>query len=161
MYKSKETQLTADSVIPYQPLYIHSSLTALICTLTIWHLAYILWSLWPYGEVVGLLSERSDPWSGDGRLYPWTTSFKHICPLDPRVQMGTDTSWEGKLVTDCHHAQGSCMVLSHFMPKTTGADFTKGLKSRFRLKFKTLVLNFVNILSVVLDLVDFTKQVTP
>ena len=25
-----------------------------------------------------------------------------------------------------------------------GADFTKGLKSRFRLKFKTLVLNFVN-----------------
>ena len=24
-----------------------------------------------------------------------------------------------------------------------GADFTKGLKSRFRLKFKTLVLNFV------------------
>ena len=26
---------------------------------------------------------------------------------------------------------------------TAGADFTKGLKSRFRLKFKTLVLNFV------------------
>ena len=25
-----------------------------------------------------------------------------------------------------------------------GADFTKGLKSRFRLKFKSLVLNFVN-----------------
>ena len=25
-----------------------------------------------------------------------------------------------------------------------GADFTKGLKSSFRLKFKTLVLNFIN-----------------
>ena len=27
--------------------------------------------------------------------------------------------------------------------KSSGADFTKGLKSRFRLKSKTLVLNFV------------------
>ena len=26
----------------------------------------------------------------------------------------------------------------------SGADFTKGLKPRFRLKFETLVLNFVN-----------------
>ena len=27
---------------------------------------------------------------------------------------------------------------------SAGADFTKGLKFRFRLKFETLVLNFVN-----------------
>ena len=42
---------------------------------------------------------------------------------------------------------------------TPGADFTKGLKSRFRLKFKTLVLNFVkrNIKSVVLDFSGFHK----
>ena len=35
----------------------------------------------------------------------------------------------------------------------SGADFTKGLKSRFRLKFKTLVLIFCqkNVKSVVLD----------
>ena len=44
-----------------------------------------------------------------------------------------------------------------------GADFTKGLKPRFRLKLKTLVLNFVNrmVKSVVLDLADFTKQLSP
>ena len=38
----------------------------------------------------------------------------------------------------------------------TGVDFTKGLKSRFR-------LNFVkkNVKSVVLELVDFTKQLSP
>ena len=31
--------------------------------------------------------------------------------------------------------------------KISGADFTKGLKPRFTLKFKTLVLNFVNRMS--------------
>ena len=51
----------------------------------------------------------------------------------------------------------------HTKPKMSRADFTKALKSRFRLKFKTLVLNFVkrNVKSVVLDLADFTKQLSP
>ena len=41
-------------------------------------------------------------------------------------------------------------VVTHLPPTSEvgssnpGANFTKGLKSRFRLKFKTLVLNFVN-----------------
>ena len=38
------------------------------------------------------------------------------------------------------------LFLPLIMEETTGADFTKGLKSRFRLKFKTLVLNFVKTL---------------
>ena len=45
-----------------------------------------------------------------------------------------------------------------------GAEFTKGLKSRFRLKFKSLILNLFsqqNVKSVVLDLADFTKQLSP
>ena len=46
------------------------------------------------------------------------------------------------------------------MAVRSGADFTKGLKPRFRLKFKILVLHFVNrmVKSVVLDL---TKQLSP
>ena len=36
-----------------------------------------------------------------------------------------------------------CKTHSREMAQTSGADFTKGLKSRFRLKSKTLVLNFV------------------
>ena len=35
---------------------------------------------------------------------------------------------------------GDC---AKYVDRVTGADFTKGLKSRFRLKSKTLVLNFV------------------
>ena len=33
--------------------------------------------------------------------------------------------------------------LKYYLHSSTGADFTKGLKSRLRLKSKTLVLNFV------------------
>ena len=51
-----------------------------------------------------------------------------------------------------------CRFIFCLFPSSTGADFTKGLKSRFRLKSKTLVLNFE---SVVLDLADFTKQQSP
>ena len=40
--------------------------------------------------------------------------------------------------------------------QSTGANFTKGLKSRFRFIFNTLVLK-----SVALDLANFTKQVSP
>ena len=49
------------------------------------------------------------------------------------------------------------------MAMSSGADFTKGLKPRFTLKFKILVLHFVNrmVKSVVLDLTDFTKQLSP
>ena len=40
-------------------------------------------------------------------------------------------------VTLRHSAQMSNTLIAH----STGANFTKGLKSRFRLKFKTLVVN--------------------
>ena len=39
-------------------------------------------------------------------------------------------------------------ILPDQKKNSPGADFTKELKSRFRLKFKTLALNFVNSLSL-------------
>ena len=50
-----------------------------------------------------------------------------------------------KLVTGhCYVATRSSIEKQHFTKDKTGADFTKELKPRLRLKYKTLVLNFVN-----------------
>ena len=56
-------------------------------------------------------------------------------------------TWLSFGVTQRHKISGHFATVSQGCKdsfRRTGADFTKALESRFRLKFKTLVLNFVN-----------------
>ena len=84
------------------------------------------------------------PW--DTRGNGWFATDSQVCKWMSGSDPRTGTFRQRLLTTD----DTICSVTGVYIKceantcHIPGADFTKGLKSRFTLKFKTLVLNFVN-----------------
>ena len=76
----------------------------------------------------------------------WATGLKKNIPIigDKSLKFEPETRLRPFVKSAPAYKYGHCLMLFLWFSLTRGADFTKGLKSRFRLKFKTLVLNFVN-----------------